>query len=48
MPDTDVRMLAELDRLEHGEDLNPWTDGAWLDDAGELSATPGWWWTLCH
>lgn len=40
----DGRMVVELDHLEHGEDLEPWTDGAWLDDAGELSAAPGWWW----
>jgi hypothetical protein len=37
-------MLAERDHLELGADLVDTCDDAWLDDAGELSAAPGWWW----
>jgi hypothetical protein len=43
LPSTDVR-TAELEQLELGEQLTLWTDDAWLDDDGELSARPGWWW----
>jgi hypothetical protein len=44
MEQHDGRMLVELDRLELGPDLVGAWDDVWLDQDGELSAAPGWWW----
>jgi hypothetical protein len=44
MPDVDVRMLAERDRLELGPDVVGAWDDLWLDDDELVADSPGWWW----
>jgi hypothetical protein len=40
-----LRGVDTLDALELGPDIADAFDDVWLDQDGELSAAPGWWWT---